>query len=100
MTQQPTIAQPRSPQSQSSAFVTTLNRKHKSFSQAGHLSSIPACALEIAILGAIQSLTTSGLVCIWFQGKGQAKREIPQGTPPPSSQFIFKAVSKDENKMV
>lgn len=64
MTQQLVTDQPRAPESQTGAFVTTLNRKYKLFSQAGHLCSIPACSLEIAILGAIQSLTTSGLVCI------------------------------------
>lgn len=64
MTQQPVTDQPRGPEPQTGALATTCNRKYKLFSQAGHLGSVPACSLEIAILGAIQSLTTSGLVCI------------------------------------
>lgn len=49
------------PKSHTGTFVTVL-RQHKGFSQAGHLSSTPG--LQIAIPGALQSLTTPGLVCI------------------------------------
>lgn len=56
--------EPGCPESQTSAFVTTLNREHKGFKPGWPLIQHSPRWLEIAILGAIQSLTTSGLVCI------------------------------------
>lgn len=60
MPQSPATDKPRPPESQTGAFVTALNRKHKLFRQADYLSRAPACLLEIAIRGAAQSVTTSG----------------------------------------